>query len=278
MTVTVQRPVPTTLMKFLGASTSTVSATATAAIQTSHPAAPQIVVTGSGAGTFSVASGAKLAIFGGANRVIQINSNDPSAVSSSSGTVDLSAAGANSNGADFAVWGGPGNAAPFNLITGAAGRYVQPGSPITPTGVTLPSTRAPDPIRNLSPGEGLCPASPGIGGNCTVYSPGLYTSPIDVADAANPNPIAVFNPGIYYLQGTNFNVGSGGKVVMASDPSGVGILVFANSFQLSGDSSLSLTGSIITGTFAELSGNVSISFPSTSPVPAYSIKQVALVN
>lgn len=274
--VRVQRTVPTTLMKFLGTSASTISATATAAIVASHPAAPQIIVTGNGAGTFSVASGANLTITGGANRVIQIDSNDPNAVSSSSGTVDLSGAGANRDGADLAVWGGPASTAPFNLIAGA-GRYVQPGSPITPTGVTLPTAPPPSPNPILVPaGDPACPAF-GPSASCMLYSPGLYTSDINVA-----NQVAVFKPGIYYLQGANINFGPNASVGTTANPvdstTGTGVLFFANSVQLSGRASISLTGSIITGTLSVLSGNVSISFPSSSPAPAYFVKQVALVK
>lgn len=279
MQVTIQRTVPTTLMKLLGASASMISATATAAIVNTQPTAPQIVVTGSGAGTFSVASGASLTITGGANRVIQINSNDPNA-SSSSGTVDLSGAGVNGNGADFAVWGGPASA-PLNVITGT-GRYVQPGSPITPAGVTFPSAppASPNPIP-VPAGVPPCPGSLGPGASCLVYAPGLYTSDINLA----VGQVAVFEPGIYYLPTANF-ISANAHIVTASSPAdpatNAGMLLVANSVQLSGNSSLSLRGSIITGTFSVLSGNASIVFPSPSQIPsytvAYTIKQVALVN
>lgn len=271
--VTVSRAVPTTLMRFLGTSTATVSARGTAAIITAHPSAPQIIVAEDVRNAFTLGSGASLTVTGGANRVIEVNSSQVRAVRDRGGTIDLSAAGEAGNGADFGVWGGPDVA---TFLRG--GTYVQPGSPITPIGVSPPMAppSSPNPIVVPS-GVPPCPGSVGPGASCLVYAPGQYTSDINLATGQ----VAVFEPGIYNLQEANF-IAANAYIVTASSPAdpttGTGILLFANSVQLSGNSSLSLRGSIITGTFSVLSGNVSISFPSDSPTPAYYVRQVALVN
>lgn len=208
--VTVSRVVPTTLMRFLGASSATISARGTAAILSS-PTRAQIIVTGSGSSVFS-ASGATLAVSGGANRAIQVNSSDPDAVAVG-GTVNLS------TGADFGVWGGP-NTAPFTLT---AGTYVQPGSPIPDplAGVVSPPPVPPDAPSPTTVGSGVdgC-VSVGPGGSCTLYSPGRY-------GPGNPNPntaginvtnqAALFKPGIYYMSGgASFISGPNGFMQMAS--------------------------------------------------------------
>ena len=274
MTVTVQRPVPTTLMKFLGASTSTISATATAAITTNHPHAPQVIVTDNVSGAFTLTFDTMLTITGGANRVIQVNSGNSDAVRAAAGaTVDLTRAGEAATGADFGVSGGPALVDLPLTVNAGAGKYVQRASGVSVdlSGVTLPATPAPDPS---PPSPDNCPPSVGPGPSCVIYSPGLYTS-INIA-----NQVAVFEPGIYDLRGGTFGVGPNGTVVMGPDPTNIGILLLANSVQLSGtpiNSYVSLAGSIITGTLS-VSGNVSISFPNTSPSPAYSVKQVALCD
>jgi len=210
--VTVQRTVPTTLMRFLGASTTTIGATATAAI-VSNPTNAQIIVTGNGPGTFSLVGTATLTISGGANRVIQVNSNDSGAVDASGGTVTLT------TGADFSVLGGP-NTAPFAL---SAGTYVQPGSPIPDplAGVVSPPSVPPDAPSPTIVASGVdgC-VSVGPGGTCTLYSPGRYgpgnpnpnTAGINVANQA-----ALFKPGIYYMSGAaSFVSGPNGFMQMAS--------------------------------------------------------------
>lgn len=199
--VSVSRSVRTTLMRILGPTATTVTATAMAAIVSVDSPIPVIIThpTLSSALTLT----APVTICGGPSRSIQINSTSPSAVfTGGSSSIDLSHAGpldpgncTTGTGADFGIWGGSGSSPP-GINYGAAGKYVQPASPILDplSGVSPPPipSAAPAPSA-LAKGVNGCPAS-SVG--CTLYSPGLYTSGINIPGSTQ----VVFKPGIYYIQ------------------------------------------------------------------------------
>jgi Putative Flp pilus-assembly TadE/G-like len=198
---TVQRNVSTTLMRFVGAgSTTTVSATAMAAIVSVTAPVPILVVHPTKSGSLHTNGGVDVSITGGPSRSIEVNSNSTTAVTTAgSGTIDLSLAGPSGNGADFGVWGGP-SSAPFTFVPGTLpGRYLPRASWMQDP---LAAVAAPPVPTNTGPmgthvalanGVSGCPASPKKG--CQLYYPGLYTAGID-----GKNSTPVFVPGIYYIQ------------------------------------------------------------------------------
>jgi hypothetical protein len=212
--VRVQRQVSTTLMSLLGPTASTISASGTAGIVSIASPVPIIVTHPSLSGSLSFNGNPTITITGGPRRSIQVNSFSSSAISTTAcgnATVDLSGAGPNSNGADFGNQGG-GATACFTFLPGV-GRYLDPATwiPDPLAGVSappIPTIVNPAPVA-LADGVSGCP-SPSIKA-CQLYSPGLYTSGINVA-----NNTAVFKPGIYYITSNGFVSGAHGYMRMAT--------------------------------------------------------------
>lgn len=202
--VTVQRTVNTTIMHLLGPASTTVSATAMAAIVSVISPTPILVTHPTLSNSFTLSGTPSITICGGPARSIQVNSSSSSAVSlGGNSSVDLSHAGPLDNGtcgtgtgADFGNWGGP-STKPGGMTLGV-GSYVAPASPIQDplASVSPPAVPAAAPAPTaLGNGVSGCPASPKKG--CMLYSPGLYTGGID-----GKNSTPVFKPGIYYIQST----------------------------------------------------------------------------
>jgi Putative Flp pilus-assembly TadE/G-like len=211
--VTVQRQVNTTLMSLLGPTASTIGVSSTAAIVSLNSPVPLMVLDPSASGALSSSGSPTLTVCGGPSRGIQVNSVSAAAVSlSNSTTIDLSnGACVSGSGTDFGVFGGPGSPG-FTFTAGATSHYVQPASPVIDplAGVSAP----PVPIAAAAPttlGAGVkgCPPSPTY--PCWLYSPGLYTGGIDAK-----NQTAVFQPGIYYIQGGSFGSSAASAMVMAT--------------------------------------------------------------
>ncbi|MCU1269410.1 MAG: hypothetical protein JWN74_704 [Acidobacteriaceae bacterium] len=139
-----------------------------------------------------------LTVTNSAEKGIQVNSTDPGAVSVS-GPVNLT----NSNGglADFSV------AARENVsdsgVTTLTGKWVSPAGVITDPFASVPPPSRPTAVGYYDPGT--CPADLGIlPANCAHFHPGYYPTGIQLnGGSAGPgsNVIAVFEPGIYYLDG-----------------------------------------------------------------------------
>jgi hypothetical protein len=206
--VDVSRSVPTTLMRLLGPTATTIQATAIAAVVNVTAPIPILVVHPTMSGAFSTNGGVDVKICGGSHRSIEVNSSSTTAsTTAGGGTVDLSKAGppdpgdcSTGNGADFGVWGGPGTA-PFTFLGGSTGKYLPAASwrpdPLAnvspPDPTTLPTAPTPTALGN---GVNGCPASPKKA--CMLYYPGIYTGGID-----GKNSTPVFSPGIYYIQSTS---------------------------------------------------------------------------
>lgn len=220
--VTVSRNVKTTLMQFLGPSIPQISATATAAIVDVLAPVPIIVTHPTLSGSLlasGTGSAPKIKICGGPSRSIQVNSNSSTSIQGTGNPiVDLSRAGPKDpgnctvdGGADFGNAGNQDSPGPVVLSAGN-GRYLKNTSPILDplSSVNPPSipaaAPAPTPLGN---GVSGCPAAPAK--PCYLYSPGLWTTDIDVK-----NRTAVFAPGIYYMNGTNFSNDSNGLMLMAT--------------------------------------------------------------
>jgi Flp pilus assembly protein TadG len=214
--VTVSRTVNTALLRILGPTVSTVSATADAAIVLA-PAPLPIIVTHPTLSNAVDTGGNKsgITVCGGPQRAFQINSNSPTAINNPG--IDLSHAGPASDGscadavagADLAVVGGP-VSLPSNVTLGVNGSYQEPASTV------------PDPFASVNPpvkpGDAPAPAPlvPGQNGclageTCTLYSPGNYSSAIDVQHGT-----ALFKPGIYYISSGGFSCSSNGVMRMAT--------------------------------------------------------------
>jgi hypothetical protein len=89
---------------------------------------------------------------------------------------------------------------------------VQPASPIKDPLINVPPPpvppAAPAPAA-VAPGTGACPAT--MPKDCLLYSPGLYPGGIKVK-----NDFALFEPGVYYIDGGGFRVEATGVVQMAA--------------------------------------------------------------
>ena len=218
----VSRQVPTTFLQLIGPSAATVTAAATAAIVSVQAPVPILVTHPNLSGALSAngtGSTAKIKICGGPSKSIQVNSGKADGISvSGSGVIDLSHAGpadtagdcTTGTGADFGNWGGP-NPSGFTLQLGTTGHYRDPADWVEDPlkNVSAPSQpTASGTTGTLAAGSNGCPTG---SGGCTLYYPGNWTSDIKVK-----NQNAVFAPGIYYMNGTNFTIDANGVPFMAT--------------------------------------------------------------
>jgi hypothetical protein len=231
---TVSRNVSTTLMRLLGSTATTVSATATAAIVYVMAPVPILVTHPTLANSFAMNGNQNVTICGGPSRSIQVNSNAGTAnyVSGGGGsnTVDLSHAGpaddghcTTGTGADFGTRGGPTSTyPPLSGNLGTTGHYVQPDLlmqdplknvpyPPLPTNVPPMGTHP-----ALADGVGGCPLGSSPNSPCELYYPGVYTG-----DATHPaidgqGKTIVLMPGIYYLQSVYASQPSKGFAIQCS--------------------------------------------------------------
>jgi hypothetical protein len=229
--VSVSRSVNTTLMRLLGPTATTVTATAMAAIVDviapvpiliTHPTTPPKKIA-----PLSVQGTPTITICGGPTRSIQVNSSSSTAFQmGGSASVDLSHAGPlddgkcnTGTGADFGTWGGPATNPGVSL---GVGKYIEPSSPIKDplAGVAAP----PVPTVNgkqtqfaatTSLNGQLCPASAAPQG-CTLLTPGLYAGTNPANTIALKTTTAFMEPGIYYVQDGGFGCLAGCNIAMAS--------------------------------------------------------------
>ncbi len=234
--VTVQRTVDTTLIRFLGPSTSTISATGTAAIVTALAPIPILVLHPTLDGSFSKNGTNDIAICGGPARSIQVNSSSSTSVSiaGNSGTVNLSHAGpldsgacTTGTGADFGNHGGP-TTYPGTILLGSLPGVYRQSSPITDPLITMSTPPTPTTVRtddtNATTGYVTytgaaavthgCPS--GLSVDCRVYSPGKYDAGINLG--GSNAAYALFRPGIYYINHNGFQMGSNSIARMAVSP------------------------------------------------------------
>jgi len=264
--VTVQRTVNTGLIRFLGPSTSTIQATAIAAILDVVQPVPILVTHPTLDGSFRIGGNPLIQICGGPLRSIQVNSNARSPTALTTGgtaSVDLSKAGprddgtcSTGTGADFGVFGGPASSTLPSWLTpaGANEHYIQPSSPIRDPLATVPAPPQPAnaPAKAaLANGVSGCPAVPKKA--CMLYAPGNYTGGINVQ-----NETAVFMPGLYYMDGGGFQNAANGDMFMATgfadstDTGGQGMLVYnhgSGTFNVGANSDANLVGSSFGSTY-----------------------------
>jgi hypothetical protein len=223
--------VPTTFTGMLGGSRTKdiISSARCGVLQDTSPV-PIIVLNPSCPHAFELSGNTTVQIVGGPPRSIQVNSNNQSCAAATSNaanqcnqngpTIDLSKGGPNFTGSDFGVTGQP-KSAP-NGFTGATWSTAAPISdPFA--NVPAPAIPALSPTNNIANvsaklqanvkyGVNGCPDPNTVTGssggyNCVEFQPGLYTNPIVIKGIT-----AIFDPGIYYIQGvTNDNASSPGS-------------------------------------------------------------------
>ncbi len=221
--VTITRAVSMTVLKMVGLNTFNVTARATAAIVDVIAPVPIIVTQPWMMDSFDLQDkAASIAISGGPQRSIQVNSSSPSSMTVKHAGVDLSLAGPNGTGGDFGDFGGPND--PKGVLSPQPGpsntiHFLQPADPIDDPLINVPYPAkpaiAPAPVP-LANGTYGCPASPGK--SCNLYFPGVYNADISVQ-----NQTAVFAPGIYYMTsnttggtGAGFSDAANGDVYTAT--------------------------------------------------------------
>jgi putative Flp pilus-assembly TadE/G-like protein len=150
--------------------------------------------------SLNLSGSSDIAIVGGPNKSIQVNSNDSAAVSGG-GTINLSQGGPAFTGSLIGVYGGP-QTPPGTFLPGTTGAWGFKATPIADPFANVPAPQDPTtttPALPLNPPPQVvgynnatygCPDQSG----CTVYKPGKYTSPIVVK-----NKTALFVPGLYYF-------------------------------------------------------------------------------
>lgn len=236
--VTITRTVKNSIIQMLGALLTTpVSTSATAAIVSVQSPTPIIVTDPWNQDTLTAGGSTYIKVCGGPSRSIQVNSSNAKAFEGA--TLDLSQAGpadpgdcTSGTGADLGVFGGiPGPTAPSGVSLGSTGHYVQPASPIQDPFANVPAPAVPTTLgthANIANGVHGCTDS----GGCVEYKPGLYTSGL-----APGNNSVIFDPGLYYVQGTSdisFTHTKGGGVNYnamcvgcAADPdTGTGMVIY----------------------------------------------------
>ncbi len=147
-------------------------------------------------------------VYGGPSKGIQVNSNSATAISLGSGKIiNLSEGGSALTGSNLGVFGGP-SASPGGFSGGTTGSWVAPASPVgdpfaqlatpaQPPNPQIPADQTkckkiPCKVNYHDPVHG-CPDSSG----CELYTPGYYPSGIAIK-----NKTAIFDPGLYYLDGS----------------------------------------------------------------------------
>lgn len=169
-----------------------------------------------------------IAFYGGPNRSVQVNGRGINAVDiDGSGTIDVSQGGPNNTGSDFGVTG---NTPQPRVLLPAIGHYTSPASPTSDPFALVNAPEIPTAVRpnngfeDVSEGQYGCPAT-----NCRHFQPGYYPTGIRVN-----GEVAIFDPGIYYVQNgftadscmrqsTAQGDGSGGTAFYLADTSSIRI-------------------------------------------------------
>ena len=191
-----------------GNRTQTVRAFAACGVVLAKAPIPIIILHPTKSGSLSGNGNPAIRIIGGSNKSIQVNSNSTTAISFG-GTIDLHRAGQAFTGADLGTFGGP--TTPTGTFLPGVGKWVTPSAPVSD-----PFAQIPAPVLPAAP---AALASPACSSNkiqtgkcavlyhdavhgcpdptgCTLYTAGYYPSGITVK-----GDTAIFDPGLYYLDG-----------------------------------------------------------------------------
>jgi hypothetical protein len=199
--VSITDPVPMFFTKLLSPTkTFNIAAKAICGMVAVNAPVPITVLNPSNNGTLSLGGASSIAIYGGPQRSIEVNSHSATALSA--GNIDLSKAGPSFTGGDIGVFGGPATK-PGSVNVGSTGHYLDPAAPISDPYATVPVPLSTGmPVRNkkgetgtVAYGTNGCPDA----SNCVQYLPGNYTSGIAVGPGTKV--VAIFDPGVYYVNG-----------------------------------------------------------------------------
>lgn len=188
--VTITDPVPMSFTRMVsGNPMVSVKAKAGCGVAPANVPVPLVILHPTAASSFSVGGSARVTIFGGPQRSVQVDSSNVGAVSV--GTVNLSQGGPSNTGSDFAVLGGP-TTQPLGITLGSTGHYI---SPATPFG---------DPFATIA-----APSRPAVAGSVKAV-------PLQVNGCPDPNGCIEFSPGDFTgcLNGGNINPGDNGCLMI----------------------------------------------------------------
>lgn len=207
-----------TFIRLLGAgSTSRVPAKTTCGLSNVLSAVPILVLnpnapTSGAANTLTADTGSTVTVFGGLEKSIQVNSSDAAAVNLSSATVDLSQANGG-NGGNFAVVTRESVADANVTLANANSHWVNAAGLTTDPYAMIDAPAKPagaPPVSRLDP----CPGyDPNI--SCDEYQAGYYPATktcngatvsicvggLGGGGGSGGDTLAIFEPGIYYLDG-----------------------------------------------------------------------------
>lgn len=154
-----------------------------------------------------------ITVIGGPQTSIQVNSSAPDAVTPGSLTlIDLSKAGLRKTGGDFAVFGGV-PTKPTSVNVGSTGSWDYPIPPINDPYMSVNAPAQPTTNGDFSTVAYQHDGCPDING-CSEFTPGYYRGGICVKGNGNcphggkstGNGTAIFQPGVYYLDGNGLQL------------------------------------------------------------------------
>lgn len=276
--VSVQRNVPTGLIRMIGGP-STASITAKAIAGMVGTVSPNsIILLGQGAGAFQVGNGANLTVNGGA---IAVNSSNNAAASITGGATVSAAAITIVGGASISN-GGSTTPAPVTGVTPVADPFSSLPA-LTPGTCLFATTYSPPSGTTLSPGTYCGGISVSNGVSNVRFGAGNYI--MNGGGVSFSGGVTVTGTGVmFYLTGTNatygsLNVSNGANVTFSAPTSGtyLGILFFQNrsivsgsNVSVSGGSTLQLTGSLYFPTTAVSFSNGSTAQSNSTAIVAQS--------
>jgi hypothetical protein len=248
--------VPTTFIRLLGAgSTSTVPAKSICGLSNVLSTVPILVLNpnapnSGAANTMKADTGSSLTVFGGSQKSIQVNSSDPAAVDLSSATVDLSHAN-DANGGNFAVVTRESQADANVTLANIKSHWVNAAGITSDPFAMIDAP--PKPAQDCTTGcvnhQDPCP---GYDTNvkCDDYQPGYYPASVSCnsmrvsicIDGSNHDTLAIFEPGIYYLDGDFVTVGGTHETCLRPG-TGIGGGISGTLFYLHGSSTLNISPS-----------------------------------
>jgi len=198
-------------------------------------AAPMVILHPTMSGAFTYSGGGSLSIIGGPQRGLQINSNSATAALwTASGIINQSVGGPVQTGSDAGIVGAqsvaPTNGTSSGFNGGTTGMWK---SNVLPIPDPFASVAGPATIKSIVPttttngtwvayNKDGCPDHSGSTGNpaqaCKEFGPGYYPSGINLTSVMNNYSTAIFQPGIYYLNGPL--AASGSNTLRMAKPAG----------------------------------------------------------
>ncbi len=229
--VTVKENVKTHFLYTLqGTRYQTVAASCTCGLVEKAAAPPMVVLNPTISGAFTYGGGASFNIVGGPQRSVLVNSTSATAiVCVPSGLINTSLGGPSGTGSNVATVGGPTQSPSCSgggFNGGTTGNWRGNALPVADPYGTVPAPSRPTLSTTASTphvvayGSDGCPdhsptnyVSTIPHSGCLEFEPGYY--PSGIAGSLNANDVAIFKPGIYYMNG-NLTVGGSDEIRMAT--------------------------------------------------------------